>query len=536
MKKLLKLRKALSDLQTRATAKIAEIVDGIADDAKRAIEAEHTKLLGEIEVAQRAVEACEAEMLAAEETAERTARETAIRTTTDVDTPVVLTQADVDATAQRAVAVERERVATINADAARFAMPANFAADHVARNTPLAEVRNLIWQEMVARSERQPVIIPHVSAGTYDEQTTRRRGMAVALACRIAIAAGERNVVVPEHARAFANMGIPEMAAECIGYRGLLRTPRQVSEVIERAFHTTSDFPAIFTDSLNNRLLPRYQAASPTYRLFAARTTTPDFRLSNVIRAGDFPNLQLVGQAGEIKYGTFGESKEQIQTLSYAVGLTITRQMLINDQLGAIDDVLSSYGLRIPDFENKLAFSVLTANSGVGPTLLTDSKAMFHADHGNLVSPGTAISVDSVGVARAKMQKQKSIGKSSDSSGEDGLFLNLAPRTLLCSPDKITLAEQLFAAYVPVTQGTALPASMRSISPVSDANLSTLPWYLFADPAIAPVLHYSFLEGFEGPRITSEDVFDVQGMKVKLEHDFGVSGTDFRGAVRNAGA
>jgi hypothetical protein len=32
------------------------------------------------------------------------------------------------------------------------------------------------------------------------------------------------------------------------------------------------------------------------------------------------------------------------------------------------------------------------------------------------------------------------------------------------------------------------------------------------------------------------DAWSVQGVKVKLEHDFGVAATDFRGGYRNAGA
>jgi len=39
-----------------------------------------------------------------------------------------------------------------------------------------------------------------------------------------------------------------------------------------------------------------------------------------------------------------------------------------------------------------------------------------------------------------------------------------------------------------------------------------------------------------GSRLTSEEMFTVQGMRVKLEHDFGVSGIDCRGGYRNAGA
>ena len=49
MKKLKEIRARLAKLVARAEAKHAEIKDDMATDAIRAIEAEHTKLLGEVE-------------------------------------------------------------------------------------------------------------------------------------------------------------------------------------------------------------------------------------------------------------------------------------------------------------------------------------------------------------------------------------------------------------------------------------------------------------------------------------------------------
>jgi hypothetical protein len=48
-----------------------------------------------------------------------------------------------------------------------------------------------------------------------------------------------------ERTRAYLGMGIVEIAAECLNYRGHIRTPAQAYDIIQRAFHSTSDFPAI---------------------------------------------------------------------------------------------------------------------------------------------------------------------------------------------------------------------------------------------------------------------------------------------------
>jgi hypothetical protein len=185
--------------------------------------------------------------------------------------------------------------------------------------------------------------------------TAPRAGMTAAIAARLAMAGGDRDYQVPDQARDYMGMGIAEMAADRCGYRGHIRTARQVFEVFERAFghHTTSDFPGILIDAMNVRLLARYQEAMPTYRRFFGRYTASDFRPVNVIRAGDFPSLQEINESGEIKAGTFSESRETFRVHPYGVQFRLTRQMLVNDQLGAIDQVLGSTGARVADWENQ---------------------------------------------------------------------------------------------------------------------------------------------------------------------------------------
>jgi hypothetical protein len=512
------MRANLADLEKRAKAKEAEIKDDLPADQVETIRAEHRSLVEQIEQLRTDIAAAEEEEAATEITnpAAPTNPQQPEGTGTDVEERV-----------QRVIAGERARTAEIQSLATRHHLDAAFVERHVREGSDIQTVRTAVLEELATRGDHTATF-PHVEIGGMDETTSRREGMRDAIVARMQRQAGIRNVEIPDHARQWGERDLAEIAAECINWRGALRTGRQVTEMFQRAFHTTSDFPGIFTDAMNIRLLARYEAATPTYRLFSSRMTVPDFRKMNVIRAGDFPALQPVGESGEIKAGTFGESKETVQAEPYGVQLRVTRQMLINDQLGAIEQMLGSYGIRVADWENDLVFTVLLSNSGAGPTLVTDSTAVFHAaKHGNLTGTGTAITVPSIGIGRAMMAKQKSL---------DGIKLNLKPKTILCGPDSITSAEQLVATITPSAPGNAVPESMRNLMPASDASIPDYAWYLFADPALAPVFHYAFLEGFEGPRLTAEDTFDVQGMKVKLEHDFGAGATDYRGAYRNAGA
>jgi phage head maturation protease len=423
---------------------------------------------------------------------------------------------------------ERQRVDAIRADGERLGL-ADLAEQAVGRGTSHADFRSLAGAVLV---ERETALANMNTNGDHmrvsvlrDGGESRRDGMTAAIVTRMAQASarpGER-VDMPDHARDYAGM---EMAAQFTGHRGQVLA-RDAWQVIERAFHTTSDFPAIFNDALNSRLLAQYQAAPASYRLFAARYMTEDFRAANVVRPGDFPALQPIVESGEIKSGSFGESKERIQVFPYGVTFNISRTMIVNDQLGAIDQVLAGAGTRVTSWENALMFALLLSGSGTGPTLLSDSTAVFHTNHGNLAQTPSDIDATNVALGFAAMAKQKSL---------DGLPLNLAPRILLCSPDKAFKAGQLLTTITPAQTSNAVPDYIRRITPVSDAAITGNPWYLFADPAFAPCFHYGYLSGAEGPRLSTRDAWSVQGVKVKLEHDFGVAATDFRGGYRNAGA
>jgi hypothetical protein len=335
---------------------------------------------------------------------------------------------------------------------------------------PSADFRNALLERMAAADARHPINgnIRHDVTVTRDERDTRRQAMQAAIVVRLAQSgarAGER-VEVPDVARQYVGMGFVEMAADCVGHRGMLRTARDVVEVMERAFHTTSDFPAIFGNALNQRLLARYQIAPATYRLFSARYTAEDFRAANVIRAGDFPTLQPILESGEIKGGTFGESREQIQVFPYGVTFNLSRQMIVNDQLDAINQVLGSSGDRVATWENGLMFALLLSGSGAGPTLLTDATAVFHTNHGNLAQTPSTIDAANVGIGFASMRKQKSL---------DGLPLNLSPNILLCGPDKEFVAGQLLTSITPAQTSNAVPDYIRRVTPVSDAAISATP-------------------------------------------------------------
>ncbi|MCW1839446.1 prohead protease/major capsid protein fusion protein [Prosthecomicrobium hirschii] len=332
---------------------------------------------------------------------------------------------------------------------------------------------------------------------------------------------------VPEGARRYMDHTVAELAAVMLG-RNQPRTLAAQIEVLERAFHTTSDFPILLANALNRVLDQVYQVAPQTYRRLARQRNFTDFRAHEVLRPADFPTLQKVLENGEIKMGTVGDAKKESVTVgAYGIQFGISRQALVNDRLGGLNEVLASYGTTVALFEEVVFYSLFAQNSGAGPTMLENARALWHSSNGNLTSSATgAIDVTKLTTGRTAMRKMKRL---------DGNVMNLSPAILLVAPDRETEAQQITVAVTPTQASNVNPFS-GTLQTVVSAQLGALPWYLFADPAVLPCFQYGLLDGFTGPRLKMDEPFGMQGIKVSLEHDFGCGAIDYRGAWQNTGA
>lgn len=503
---LLAMRSEHAELVTRAAAKMAELKDGMPADVAARIEAEHTELVRKRdEVAARIAEA------------ERAA-------------PAVTPAATPPAAPPDVVAAERARAAEITMLGTRAGMPAE-AVESALRDGASVEVfRARAFDHMATQADRT-----RTAPGAQilrDETDTRLRQLADALTVRIGGAHALRNEVTGEvramvgGASEFSRHSLAEMAAVVLNERHMPRDAAQREETLRRAMHTTSDFPVIFESSVNRVLAARYAIQNPTYRAISARRNFRDFRPHDQVRVGDFPSLQPVGEGGEIKFGTFGDSKETVAVAPYAIQFALSRRMLIDDNIGAIDQVLSGQGDSVAMFENVTFYAMKAANAGGGPTLREGNAAVFHANHSNLAQTPSVIDTVNLGKARAAMRKQKNAS---------GNAINVSAKIILVGPDKETEAEMAVASVTPTKAADYNPFSGK-LQVVAEGLIAGNAWELYADPAVAPVFVWGMLDGYNAPRLRIENPFGVQGVGISLEHDFGCGAIDFRGAHRNAGA
>jgi hypothetical protein len=430
--------------------------------------------------------------------------------------------ADAGAQTRSKKSMNEELQTQIRSIGAAVGISTAFVDDVITRHLSLDAARSAIIQEAARQTPtidgRNPSIVTREA-----EPDEMVRHMADALYHRV-----NPTFQPAEQARPYVGRRLVDMARELLRVRGLNALGSD-AEVITRSLNTTSDFPNLLANITNKVLAAQYQLAPSGIKVVCKRATVGDFKPRNIIRRGELPTLEKVNEKGEFKRGSIVDGKESYSIDTFGKVFGMTRKALINDDLGALADIASGWAMAAQEFENQFLVTLLTSNAGAGP-ILSDSKAVFHTGHANLAGTGAVISDTTLSVARLALRTQK---------GLNGITpINATPKYLVVPAAQETAAEHYLATLYPNAPSGVNPFSgtlSLVVEPRLDA-VSTTGWYVFADPAVLPVIEYAYLQGFEGLHVETRLGFDTDGVEIKARLDFGGGGLDFRGAYKNPGA
>ncbi len=454
--------------------------------------------------------------------------------------PVAVAAPAADAAAVRAaVEAERTRVAEINTIAARHAMPAEFVAQHISAGTDLAGVRAAVLDALAARSATTVVTARGVDARiTHDEGDTLRAAIENAILHR----ANPGAVKLDDAAREWRGMSLMEMGRlfheQTTGERlrglGKMELATRLLNLHDDRLSarsggmlSTSDFPAILANVVAKRLRSAYEIAPQHWKKLSRQNNAPDFKARAVTQLSNLPQLKPIKEGGEYQYASLGDGKESYALATFGRIVAITRQSLINDDLGAFDRLPMLLGRAAAETEASLFWAILTSNPA-----MADGNAIFHAAHNNL-GTASAIAVASLNEARSAMRKQKGLAPKASEPADP---LNLSPRFIVVSPDKETEVQQFLHTVMYPQQPSQVNVFAGSLEPIVEARLTGNAWYVFADPATIDTIEYAYLEGEQGLYTESRLGFEVDGIEIKGRLDFAAKAIDWRGMFKNPGA
>ncbi len=295
---------------------------------------------------------------------------------------------------------------------------------------------------------------------------------------------------------------------------------------------STISLSGILSNVATKAMLAAYEAVESAVSFFCAETDVNDFKEFTRYRLTGAGLFEKVGPDGELKHATLTEEAYTNRVETFGRMISLTRQMIINDDLGAF--------LQIPRIIGRM--SALKREEAVFELLLSNPATFFSVGNKNFISGvDTALSIDSLTLGEQKFL---------DQTDADGRPILVSPAVLLV-PTSLKVPAQQLMTETRVNETTVAskpkPASNPHVGkwkPVASPYLnsqslvgsSALAWYLFANPADIAAMEIAYLRGKRTPTIESgETSFNTLGMQWRGYFDFGVAMQDKRAAVKSKG-
>jgi phage major head subunit gpT-like protein len=418
---------------------------------------------------------------------------------------------------------EQTRRRDIRALVRTAGLDAQVADDLIDAGADMTRAKAEIFDAVQDRRRAAPIIRSHAPAN--DDPATIIRRQSDALAFRMG-GGGEPAADV----RPFLNLSLRDMAVDSLTRAGVSTRGLSADEVFTRAGeHTTSDFALTVSNAMNKVALDTYKAAESPLKTLCRQRTLPNFKDSTSIRLGEMGRLEELAESGEITHTSRAESGETMRLKTFARGITVSRKLMIDDDLGLLGDMTAALGEAAAQTEADILVTLLTGNPN-----LSDGTPVFDATRGNLgnAGGGSAGAIGSAGVdvftdARQAMRTVK---------GMDGkTIVGAAPRFMIVGPEIETLAEQILAETYP-TKSDEVNVAASKMTLLVEPRLEGDAVYIFADPARLAAMQYAYLSSAQGVQIQRTEAWDTLGMKFRAFLDFGAGWLDWRGAYLHEGS
>ncbi len=274
---------------------------------------------------------------------------------------------------------------------------------------------------------------------------------------------------------------------------------------------TSSDFPLLFGDIIDRVLLAGYAEVPTSYQEYMnVNRQVKDFRkVSRFTMDGAQGLLPTVGQLEEYPAVGLKEGRYQYQVWKHGNRLPFSWETLVNDDLGAFNDIPLRFGRQCRrSVENFAASLFMDAN---GP-----HASMYKAANKNIVNKANGCTNDNppIGTIDDLNDAIALLGSKKDADGQP--IETAAVHLVVATKAQEIKANQLVNAteYRMVSGGNTVIVSGNGLSVdlkvhrnpyipfIATAANGSTSWALFADPNLArPALEIGFLRGRDVPEI-----------------------------------
>jgi ATP-dependent protease ClpP protease subunit len=439
--------------------------------------------------------------------------------------------------------------------AARGRLGPDFVLAQMKARATLAAATDAVIDAIAAKA---PAMGGPVVQMVRDERETKAKLMANAMEHRAVAEMGVpiKGVALDDGARQFRGMSLVDMARECLTDQGVKTrglTPMEIAELALSGArytmageHSTSDFPNILANTASKSLRAAYEEAPRTFVPWTQRNDLPDFKSFKPMVLNAAPNLLPIAESGAVQYGTIGEGAETWNLVRYGRAIAVGYVAMVNDDMSAFTRLPAAFAQAAARLESDIVYQQLLANGNLadGGALFNSTAITTAGGHANLTTgASSAMTADTAGVTAVgalaeRIGRQVAPGTNSP--------MNLRGRFVLVPTALETVGFQLFGnAYAANIPGVVNP--YRTYEVISEARLqlgvtvgattnagSTTAYYVIANGI--DTIHWGYLRGEAGPTLQNTVDFDTDGMKLKVNHNFGAKAVEFRGMAKSNGA
>lgn len=312
-------------------------------------------------------------------------------------------------------------------------------------------------------------------------------------------------------------------------------------EWIHAAF-STADLGGIVGAVANKALSKSFGAVNSVAAQIAAPVSHSNFHSHTVYSMAVSGDMQAVAPDGQIKHLEYGNESRTRQVGTYGSLLSVTRQDITNDELGALTESAQRLGRKAAVAREKALFTAINA-TGAGSSHFTSARGNYFE------GAATLLQLSSLTTAVQMFREQ---------TGPDGDPVMIEPRHLVVPPAIEETAKALMdrsASLIAVALGSTSAKSKEPnaniwagqfqvhVSPYLGSTIgssgSDTAWYLIADPNDVPAFEIAYLNGMQTPTVEYFGVDsdpNVLGVTWRVYWDFGVALAEYRAGVKSKGA
>jgi len=282
---------------------------------------------------------------------------------------------------------------------------------------------------------------------------------------------------------AILNEVYPFLDANIQARRDDLASPARLTEAL-----TVADFPNYFNRVLSRGVYDRYDANTMEWKQFVKADTVPDYSIAERYRFSEFgrPVRRREKEEAYADY-IFEQTVVQLQVEDYAKQLDFSNRILVNDDIGAFNDIMLKMGDSGTEFES-WAVSALYDNPLTQAALV--ALGALYWGTGRLTTANLAIAYS------AFAQRTDARGKP----------IKIAPRYLVIPPIlRLTAMTILQSERIAELATNSINPLRGSLVVVEDPYIAyvapNIPWYLMADPARVPGVTVARMANRPGVRL-----------------------------------